>query len=170
MCIFIIWVSPWFYYFLCLFDVYWLVNNGTWDHRGSGWCFLTPENIHPILWQTKRLRSSKKNWAEACLHTINNSLLWFTHIPGMQISRGPKWDQEYWGTFYSWQGAELQVWTNGAALSRAIGMGLSIPGENIVSFFNILYINLGEQVLFYTSLGKVIQHKVNSTFSFHKKI
>lgn len=86
----------------------------------------------------------------------------------MQISRGPKWDQEYWGTFYSWQGAELQVWTNWAALSRAIGMGLSIPGENIVSFFNIFYINLGEQVLFNTSLGKVIQHKVNSTFSFHK--
>lgn len=47
-------------------------------------------------------------------------------------------------------------------------MGLSIPGENIVSFFNIFYINLGEQVLFNTSLGKIIQHKVNSTFSFHK--
>lgn len=97
------------------------------------------------------------------LFTVVYSHSWYADF------QGPKWDQEYWGTFYSWQGAELQVWTNGAALSRAIGMGLSIPGENTVSFFNILYINLGEQVLFYTSLGKVIQHKVNSAFSFHKK-
>lgn len=66
----------------------------------------------------------------------------FTHIPGMQICSGPKWDQGYWGTFYAWQGAELQIWTNQVAPSRAIGMELSICGENVVSLFNIFYTNL----------------------------
>lgn len=132
-----------FCFFLCLVGVYWLVNNGIWDHRISGWCFshTGEHSSYSLIDKDVEVIQEELSWGVFAICIQLHCC--FTPIPGMQTSSGPI-EVRHTHEVHPTLGRTLKsrLGPTGPQPAEPKGSDLLPSVKALLQFFGIFHINL----------------------------